>query len=275
MQRRADNPLARQFIQKGCKWEYIDPVAIGHGYTEAITSGPPSTLRVMLDLLIVHNGNVFQKPNVWFLVYEGCLLDAMISDEMLNTIPCLNKPEITLLDTRARPSNLSILLQQIEDYHNLSDHRIAMATSTSPAKPPVTVNSTQSFPAKNHDSINLPTATRSGHTESPRPPGEKSTVDPSQQQHATQPGPTSQSPPSEESQHTADHPLLRPFHGPLPFQPHERTSSFLCGLTRLIAQPIHFSSRFPLHCCITIGSSMRKGSSIPRLRVFWKTYARQ
>jgi hypothetical protein len=81
--------LARQLIQKGCRWEYIEPVAIGHGNTEAITSGPPSTLRVMLDLLIVHNGNVFQKPDVWFLVYEGCLLDAMISDEMLNTIPCL------------------------------------------------------------------------------------------------------------------------------------------------------------------------------------------
>ena len=121
----------------------------------------------------------------------------MISDEMLNTIPCLNNPEITLLDTRARPSDLSILLQQIEDYHNLSDHRIAMTTSTSPANPPVTANSAQPFPAKIHDSAKPPTATRSGHTESPQSPGEKSTVDPSQQQHAAQAGPASQPPPSD------------------------------------------------------------------------------
>jgi transposase InsO family protein len=109
-------------------------VHIGHGNADVIVSGVPPTLRVKLDVVIVHKDKIFQQPDVWFLVYEGCLPDAMISDSMLNSIPCTSHPGTTLIDTRARPSDLSLLLQQIEDYSALSRHRICVAT-TQPITP--------------------------------------------------------------------------------------------------------------------------------------------
>lgn len=92
-----------------------------------MTSAPPSVVKVQLDLLIVHRGLVFQKDKVWFYVYEGGLPDAMISDDMLNDIPCITRPGEKLCDTRARPEDMSILLQQINDYQDMCDHRVAAA----------------------------------------------------------------------------------------------------------------------------------------------------
>ncbi len=95
-------------------------------------SGKPSVVRVQLDLLIVHRGLVWRKDAVWFYVYEGSLADAMISDDMLNDIPCLTAPGTKLVDTRARPDDMSILLRQINDYQDMCNHRVnvAMAVST-------------------------------------------------------------------------------------------------------------------------------------------------
>jgi len=126
---------ARQFIQKGAAWEYIEPVHIGHGDSTAVTSATPSTIRVKLDVLIVHKGRVFQQQGLWFLVYEGCLPDAMLSDNLLNTIPCISHPGARLIDTRALPSDLSLLYQQIDDYRSLSEHRVNAARATPPRQP--------------------------------------------------------------------------------------------------------------------------------------------
>ena len=81
-------------------------------------------MRVCLDVLIVHKGHVFQQKDVWFLVYDGTLPDAMLSETLLNTIPCLDAPGTTLVDTRAQACDLPILIQQMDDYQNLSTHRV-------------------------------------------------------------------------------------------------------------------------------------------------------
>jgi hypothetical protein len=87
--------FARKFIEKGAPWEYVEPLTIDHGNSEVVTPGNPSTVKVQLDVLIVHRGLVFQQNKVWFYVYEGSLPDAMISDTLLNTIPCITAPGTT------------------------------------------------------------------------------------------------------------------------------------------------------------------------------------
>jgi len=114
-------------IQRGARWEYVDPVAINHGSSEHVSSAQPSTVRVQLDVLIVHRSRVFRKDGVWFFVYDGALPDAMISDGLLNTIQCVDTPGVTLIDTRARPEDMSILLQQINDYQSMCNYRVASA----------------------------------------------------------------------------------------------------------------------------------------------------
>jgi transposase InsO family protein len=81
---------------------------------------------------------VFQQDAVWFYVYEGSLPDAMISDGMLNDIPCITSPGTRLCDTRARAGDMSILLQQIHDYQDMCDHRVnsAIASFESAAQTP-------------------------------------------------------------------------------------------------------------------------------------------
>jgi hypothetical protein len=81
-------------------------------------------MRVALDILIVHKERVFQQKDVWFYVYDGSLPDAMLSESLLNSIPCTSHPEETLLDTRARASDLPILFQQMDDYNGLKSFKV-------------------------------------------------------------------------------------------------------------------------------------------------------
>lgn len=147
---------ARQLIDKGAKWEHVEPFGVSHGDSGCVTSAPPAVVRVQLDLLIVHRGLVFQKNDVWFYVYEGSLSDAMISDTMMNDIPCLTRPGEKLCDTRARPEDMSILLQQINDYQDMCNHRVATAigtpqSATAPT-PSIRMNlATSSEPAPNQE----------------------------------------------------------------------------------------------------------------------------
>ena len=101
-----------------------EPLAVTHGNAECVKSGSPAIIRVCLDVLIVHKGHVFQQKDVWFMVYDGSLPDAMLSESLLNSIACTDSPGTTLLDTRARECDLPILLQQMDDYQQLSEHRI-------------------------------------------------------------------------------------------------------------------------------------------------------
>ena len=111
-------------------------MGIGHGNSTVVVSGKPAVVKVQLDLLIVHRGLVFQQDKVWFYVYEGSLPDAMISDSMLNSIPCITTPGVTLCDTRARSEDMSILLRQIHDYQDMCDHRAAVCLNATSVENP-------------------------------------------------------------------------------------------------------------------------------------------
>ena len=102
-------------------------MTIEHGNADHVGAGPPATIRVCLDILLVHKSHVFQQKDVWFLVYDGSLPDAMLSETLLNNIPCIDSPGTTLIDTRARGSDISILLQQMDDYQQLNAHRVNVA----------------------------------------------------------------------------------------------------------------------------------------------------
>jgi len=164
---------AKLFISKGAVWEQIDPVPIGHGNADAVVSATPATTRVKLDVLLVHKERVFHQKDLWFLVYDGCLPDAMLSETLLNTIPCISHPGTKLVDTRASPSDLSILYQQMDDYRALSQHRINTAIANSPAPPPHAA----SIPVTAHTTFRAPEQPSAGggaaapfnpaHTEDP------------------------------------------------------------------------------------------------------------
>ena len=120
--------FARSLISSGAKWEFLEnPTTIEHGNAECVGSGTPATIRVCLDVLLVHKTHIFQQKDVWFLVYDGSLPDAMLSETLLNTIACVDAPGASLMDTRARGSDLPILLQQMDDYQNLNSHRVNVA----------------------------------------------------------------------------------------------------------------------------------------------------
>jgi transposase InsO family protein len=51
----------------------------------------------------------------------------MISDSMLNNIPCVDCPGVKLMDTKLRAGDISILFEQIQDYQAMCQHRIATA----------------------------------------------------------------------------------------------------------------------------------------------------
>jgi hypothetical protein len=67
-------------------------MTVAHGNSRFVGSGTPISIRVCLDILIVHKSHVFQQNNVWFLVYDGSLPDAMLSETLLNSIQCTNSP---------------------------------------------------------------------------------------------------------------------------------------------------------------------------------------
>jgi len=152
-------------------------MSIGHGEKSVVKSGPPAIMRVALDILIVHKERVFQKQGVWFYVYDGSLPDAMLSDTTLNSIPCTSHPGETLIDTRARESDLPILIQQMEDYNGIRSFKVNVAKAESidppprnvpnipdPAPPPMhrtSSTSAETVPAVH--SMNLPFGTADYH----------------------------------------------------------------------------------------------------------------
>ena len=120
--------FAQKLISSGAKWEFLEaPSTIEHGNAAVVGSGAPVLMRVCLDVLIVHKSRIFQQSNVWFMVYDGCLPDAMLSESLLNGIACTDAPGTSLIDTRTRPDDLPILLQQMDDYQGLNQHRVNTA----------------------------------------------------------------------------------------------------------------------------------------------------
>jgi hypothetical protein len=167
--------FAQNLIEKGARWEFLqEPATVAHGNADVVASGSPAVIRICLDVLIVHKDNIFQMKDVWFLVYDGSLPDAMLSETLLNRIPCINAPGTTLLDTRSRASDLPILLQQIDDYQQLNQHRVNVAR----AAPAAVIT-----PACHSAQANA-TALPQAHPPSPSDPGQEHASSAAHAEHA-------------------------------------------------------------------------------------------
>ena len=133
----------------------------------------PCLVRVALDVLIVHKERVFRQDNVWFMVYKGALPDAMLSDHFLNNIPCIDQPGVTMIDTRERPNDFPLLLQQMDDYRDLSSYRVNVARALPPdvqcAQPPACVSVNATIPA--HDPIATPSGSNAASASFAAEPG--------------------------------------------------------------------------------------------------------
>jgi hypothetical protein len=95
-----------------------------HGDKNTVTAANPAVKQVMADVVLVHKGEVFRKNGVWFYIYDGALPDVMLSETLLNDIPCISHPGISLMDTRERQGDRDILRQYIQDSRELFLHHV-------------------------------------------------------------------------------------------------------------------------------------------------------
>ena len=84
--------------RQGVRWEFCTPRHIGHGSGDGVTSAPPAVRRLRADLVLCHKGLTFVQKNVKFYVYQACLPDVILSSNLLEKIPCLERPGHKLLD---------------------------------------------------------------------------------------------------------------------------------------------------------------------------------
>ena len=114
-----------ELIRRGAAWRYCEPLYLNHGNEKAVKGAPPAIIQVCApEVVLVHKGDTYRKENVWFYLYEGALPDAMLSDEFLNTIPCLTTPSKHLLDTRERVGDRDILRQYMTDAQAIVQYQL-------------------------------------------------------------------------------------------------------------------------------------------------------
>ena len=98
---------------------------MGHGDSTKVKSAPPAIMQVCAsEVVLVHNGDTYRQPDVWFYMYEGALPDVMLSETFLNTIPCLTTPGNRLLDTWEYVGDRDILRQYITDTQSIFVHQL-------------------------------------------------------------------------------------------------------------------------------------------------------
>jgi transposase InsO family protein len=121
--------------RRGLRWENCSPRYIGHGSGDGITSAPPAVRRLYADLVLCHKGLTFVQKNVAFYVYQGCLPDVILSSNLLERIPCLERPGEKLLDWDVTADDVE-RLAAIVDSAQVQQHMVMRATcnSTSGAK---------------------------------------------------------------------------------------------------------------------------------------------
>jgi len=90
-----------------------------HGNSEHVTAAAPASRQVCANILLVHQGRIYQASDVWLHVYEGSLPDVMLSETFVNEVPCTSHPGVKLLDTTEAEGDRELLLQCINDYKDL------------------------------------------------------------------------------------------------------------------------------------------------------------
>jgi hypothetical protein len=107
---------------------------MGHGDTSKVKSAPPAIMQVCAkDVVLVHNGDTFRQQDVWLYMYEGALPDVMLSDTLLNTIPCITTPGRRLIDTWEYVGDRDILRQFVSDTESILAHQMLTLSMTDAA----------------------------------------------------------------------------------------------------------------------------------------------
>jgi hypothetical protein len=115
-----------ELIRRGAAWRYCEPLHMGHGDSSKVKSAPPAIMQVCAkDVVLVHNGDTFRQQDVWFYMYEGALPDAMLSETLLNTIPCITTPGRRLIDTLEYVGDRDILRQFVSDTEAILAHQMS------------------------------------------------------------------------------------------------------------------------------------------------------
>ena len=120
---------------------------MNHGDASKTKGGAPAIVQVCAkDIVLVHNGETYRMEDVWFYMYEGALPDVMLSDTLLNSIPCITTPGKRLIDTWEYVGDKDILRQYMTDAHSILVHHVralsladasaSHANNTSASQPP-------------------------------------------------------------------------------------------------------------------------------------------
>jgi hypothetical protein len=115
--------FAEELIRKGARWRHCSSLQLSRDNAEYVRSAAPPSKQICADILLVHQGRVFEQHDVWFYVYDGSLPDVMLSEGFCNDIPCISHPGIKLLDTREQPGDIKLLWQCMTDYKGLIARR--------------------------------------------------------------------------------------------------------------------------------------------------------
>lgn len=92
--------------RKGLRWSYCDPVEVTHGSGEGCTSAAPAVRRIVADLVLCQQGLTWKQKDVEFYIYEACLPDVILSSQLLENIPCLERPGTKLLDWKVTAADM-------------------------------------------------------------------------------------------------------------------------------------------------------------------------
>ena len=114
-----------ELIRRGAAWRYCEPLHLKHGNSDTVKAATPAIVQVCApEVVLVHKGETYRQSDVWFYLYEGALPDAMLSDNFLNSIPCISHPGKRLLDTKERATDRDILRQYLASAQDIVDYQL-------------------------------------------------------------------------------------------------------------------------------------------------------
>ena len=99
------------------RYEKCAPQHLVHGSGEGVTSAAPAVRCLRADLVLCCKGLTFVKKAVKFFVYQGCLPDVILSSRLLETIHCVERPEVKLLDWDVSPADVGRLAYIVDSAH--------------------------------------------------------------------------------------------------------------------------------------------------------------
>ncbi len=110
--------FAEELVHKqGLRHEACTPRYLVHGSGEGVTSAAPAVRCLRADLVLCCKGLTFVRKSVKFYIYQGCLPDVILSSRLLESISCVERPEVKLLDWDVSSEDVGRLAHVIDSAH--------------------------------------------------------------------------------------------------------------------------------------------------------------